>query len=49
MVAYERLASSPGNRDGSLTTGNHIEQAFSTDGGKDWGTNWISDFTKVAG
>lgn len=26
-----------------------IEQAFSADGGKSWETNWISDFTKVAG
>jgi hypothetical protein len=24
-----------------------IEQAFSTDGGNSWETNWISDFTKV--
>ena len=24
-----------------------IEQAFSADGGKNWETNWISDFTKV--
>lgn len=26
-----------------------IEQAFSADGGKNWETNWISDFVKVEG
>ena len=25
----------------------HWEQAFSTDGGETWETNWISDFTRV--
>lgn len=26
----------------------HWEQAFSTDGGKTWETNWISDFERIA-
>ena len=24
----------------------HWEQAFSTDGGKTWETNWMNDFTR---
>ncbi len=28
-------------------TSAHWEQAFSTDGGKTWETNWVNDFTRV--
>lgn len=31
---------------GITATTEHVEQAFSADGGKSWETNWIADFTR---